>query len=321
MHRSLLFSRSSGRPTHAPFESALVNEGPNFDTTFARQSLSAVASGLDAFFERQLNLPCSFLAAAFTFELAHLKSGSVAAVARCGAVTISPQSSIGDTSAFLIVVVPFLLWPSIAHVGDELVLAVHLGDGADFHLLGRVPASVIDREHQLLVGGVVAVPFDAVPIFDGRHLQRLAAEVVQQVRFNVDALAVQDAPEVVPRRLVVRRPRLSLAHASGHDVVRVLLPFAPQLSQELLTLRLEGVTKLVEQAVDRRLRVGQTVLARCRARGRPAGRGTTGRDCQQSECKRQCEPSHGRSLSRTEGPGRHSRAPRPIHQSLTSYGS
>ena len=85
----------------------MTNPGPNFDTTFARHALSAVGSGLAASFDRQLSFPAAFLEAALTFELAHLKSGSVAAVARWGAIAISPHSSAGMTSAFLIVVVPF----------------------------------------------------------------------------------------------------------------------------------------------------------------------------------------------------------------------
>src|SRR5215475_537454 len=121
-HRSALCSRSSARPTHAPLASS---------------------------FERQLNSPASFLDAAFSFELAHLSNGSVAAAARCGATTIRPHSTKGSTSIF-IMPVPFVssgVPSSISHVRDELVFAIDLRDRSDFHLFWRIAASIVDREH------------------------------------------------------------------------------------------------------------------------------------------------------------------------------
>src|SRR5262249_652161 len=152
-----------------------------------------------------------FLPAAFSFEPAHLSRGSVAAVARCGTAS-KPHSSNGNTSIF-IMSAPFVssgVSSSVSHVRDELVLAIDLRDRADLHLLGGISGPIIDREHELFVRGVVPVSLDSAAILHGCHLELLSSEVVEQVCLDVDALAVQDAPEVVPRRLVVRRPRLPL---------------------------------------------------------------------------------------------------------------
>src|SRR5262249_15124949 len=152
-------------------------------------------------------------------------------------------------------------------------------------------------------------------------LELLSSEVVEQVCLDVDALAVQDAPEVVPRRLVVGRPRLPLVHAAGHDDVEVLLAVDAKLAQELLVLRLEGVAELVEQAVDRRLRAAQAVLARRVAGGRLARRPPAGRDGQEAQRDRQSEASHLRLLSRRRRAGAmHTIAP-ALSQSVTSDGS
>src|SRR5262249_57756503 len=98
---SMLFSTAVGSPTHAPFKSAFVKADPNANSTFPRQALSAVASGLAAFFDWQLSFPDSFLEAAFSFELAHLRSGSPPAVARCGAATSPAPSDQTQHPAFI----------------------------------------------------------------------------------------------------------------------------------------------------------------------------------------------------------------------------
>src|SRR5262249_28858425 len=102
----------------------------------------------------------------------------------------------------------------------------------------------------------------SMAILNRCDFQWLSPEIVEQIGFDINALTVQDAPEVVPRGLVVGGSRLILVDASGHDDVEVLLACDPQLPEELLVLRLEGLTKFVEQAVDGGFAAGQMIGAR-----------------------------------------------------------
>src|SRR5215472_14980574 len=104
----MLASTAVGSPIHAPFASAFVNAGPNFVSSFMMHALSAVGSGLAASLDRQFNHPDSFLDAAFSFEPAHLRSGSLPAVAFRGAAKTRAHSGRSKTRFFIIVDCPFV---------------------------------------------------------------------------------------------------------------------------------------------------------------------------------------------------------------------
>src|SRR5262249_53119240 len=161
-------------------------------------------------------------------ELGKLRSGSLAAVAIRGAAKASAHSGRSKTGFFIIVAYPFVSFPiecppSLANVRDELVLPVDLDDRANLHPFGRIATPVVHREHQLLVRGEIAISVDAPPVLDGGDLERFAAVVVEQVGLDVDALPVEDSPEVLLRLLGIGSSRLPFLDAAGHDDPEVLV--------------------------------------------------------------------------------------------------
>src|ERR1051326_1933680 len=97
---------------------------------------------------------------------------------------------------------------SVPHVRDELELPVHFGDRADPH--GGLGALVVlQREYELLVRRVVGGLGRSLPELLPGHGRVVPAEGREEARLGVDALPVEDAPEVLGFLLVVLRAMLA----------------------------------------------------------------------------------------------------------------